>query len=144
MAVSYESLSIGANFSQAFPFLVGVTRIHFFDLDSCAIRQVKFEPFDPISSDAFVSSHFQLHDSDVSRMANLTPLAPEIVAAILDETLQPEVTLFDVAARTPVVWVEQRKKRAGKLMRRDPNDIVLSHDSVTRNKYLYVRASSPS
>jgi hypothetical protein len=97
-------VSIGANVSESFPLLVRVTRIHFFDPDSCTIRQLKFEPFDPNSSYAFVSSHLQLHDSDVSRMVNLTPLAPEIVAAILDETLPPEVTLFELAAGTPVVW----------------------------------------
>jgi hypothetical protein len=46
-------------------------------------------------------------DSYVSRMINLTTLAPDIVAAILDETLPPEVTLFELAAGTPVVWDEQ-------------------------------------
>jgi hypothetical protein len=46
-------------------------------------------------------------DSYVSRMVNLTTLAPDIVAAILDETLPEEVTLFDVAAGTPLVWEEQ-------------------------------------
>jgi hypothetical protein len=46
-------------------------------------------------------------DSYVSRMVNLTTLAPEIVAAILDETLPEEVTLFELAAGTPVVWEEQ-------------------------------------
>lgn len=35
--------------------------------------------------------------SYVSRMVNLTTLAPDIVAAILDETLPPDVTLFHVA-----------------------------------------------
>jgi hypothetical protein len=34
----------------------------------------------------------------------------DIVAAILDETLPPEVTLFDLAAGTRLVWEEQRKK----------------------------------
>ena len=43
----------------------------------------------------------------MSRMVNLTTLAPDIVAAILDETLPPEVTLFELAAGTPVVWEEQ-------------------------------------
>ena len=43
-------------------------------------------------------------DSCLSRMVNLTTLAPVIVAAILDETLPPEVTLFGLAAGTPVVW----------------------------------------
>jgi hypothetical protein len=43
-------------------------------------------------------------DSYVSRMVILTTLAPDLVAAILDETLPPEVTLFELAAGTPVVW----------------------------------------
>jgi hypothetical protein len=46
-------------------------------------------------------------DSYVSRMVNLTTLAPDIVAAILDETMPSEVTLFDMAAGTPMVWEEQ-------------------------------------
>jgi hypothetical protein len=69
-------------------------------------------------------------DSYMSRMVNLTTLAPDIVAAILDETLPPEVTLFDLAAGTPLLWEEQRKRLTGKLMRHDPNGIVLLHDSV--------------
>ncbi len=35
---------------------------------------------------------------------NLTTLAPDIVTAILDETLSPEVMLFDLAAGTPLLW----------------------------------------
>ena len=46
-------------------------------------------------------------DSYVSRMINLTTLAPDLVAAILDETLAPEVTLFGLAAGTPVLWEKQ-------------------------------------
>jgi hypothetical protein len=46
-------------------------------------------------------------DSYVSRMVNLTTLAPDIVAAILDETLSPEVTLLALAAGTPVLWEEE-------------------------------------
>ena len=42
------------------------------------------------------------------RMVNLTTLAPDIVAAILDETLPSEVTLFDLASGTPLLWDEQR------------------------------------
>jgi hypothetical protein len=45
----------------------------------------------------------------VSRMVNLTTLAPDIIAVILDDTLPEEVSLFDLAARTPLVWEEQRK-----------------------------------
>lgn len=35
-------------------------------------------------------------------------LVPDIVAAIVDETLPPEVTLFDPASGTPLLWDEQR------------------------------------
>ena len=45
----------------------------------------------------------------VSRMVNLTTLAPDIVAAILDESLPDHVTLFDLASGTPLLWDEQRK-----------------------------------
>ena len=44
----------------------------------------------------------------VSRTVNLTTLAPDIVAAILDETLPDHVTLFDLASGTPLLWEEQR------------------------------------
>jgi hypothetical protein len=50
-------------------------------------------------------------DSYVSRMVNLTTLAPDIVAAILDETLPPEVTLFELAAGTMLLREEQRGRR---------------------------------
>lgn len=46
--------------------------------------------------------------SYVSRMVNLTTLAPDIVAAMLDETLSPEVTLFELAVDPPAVLGEQR------------------------------------
>jgi hypothetical protein len=54
-------------------------------------------------------------DSYVSRMVNLTTLAPDIVAAILDEALSPEVTLFELAAGTPLVWGGAVGKLAGNL-----------------------------
>jgi hypothetical protein len=44
----------------------------------------------------------------LSRMVNLTTLAPDIVAAILDESLPDHVTLFDLASGTPLLWDEQR------------------------------------
>jgi hypothetical protein len=46
-------------------------------------------------------------------MVNLTTLAPDIVAAIPDETLPPEVTLFELAAGTPLLWEEQRGRGGG-------------------------------
>lgn len=44
----------------------------------------------------------------VSRMVNLTTLAPDIVTAILDESMPNHVTLFDLASGTPLLWDEQR------------------------------------
>jgi len=46
----------------------------------------------------------------VSRIVNLTTLAPEIVAAILDERLPWEVTLFDLAVDPSALWEEQRRQ----------------------------------
>ena len=51
-----------------------------------------------------------IDNSYVSRMVNLTTLAPDIVAAILDDTLPNHVTLFDLASGTPLVWEEQRAR----------------------------------
>jgi hypothetical protein len=51
-----------------------------------------------------------MDSSYVSRMVNLTTLAPHIVAAILDETLPPEVTLFDLAVDPSALWEEQRRR----------------------------------
>jgi hypothetical protein len=48
-----------------------------------------------------------IDDSYVSRMVNLTTLASDIVDAILDDTFPSEVTLFELAAGTPVLWEEQ-------------------------------------
>ena len=46
--------------------------------------------------------------SYISRMVNLTTLAPEIQAAILDETLPDTVSLFNLASDTPLSWEEQK------------------------------------
>ena len=52
-------------------------------------------------------------DGYVSRPVNLTTLAPHIVAAILDETLPPEVTPFDLTVGMPVLREEQQGGSAG-------------------------------
>ena len=54
-------------------------------------------------------------DSYVSRMINLTTLAPDIVAAILDEILPPEVILSELAACTPLLWRSSGKRKGGNL-----------------------------
>lgn len=48
--------------------------------------------------------------SYISRMVNLTTLAPDIVAAILDESLPENVSLFDLAVDTPLSWEAQRQR----------------------------------
>lgn len=52
----------------------------------------------------------EIDNSYVSRMVNLTTLAPDIVAAILDDTLPNHVTLFDLAVDPPALWDEQRTR----------------------------------
>ena len=49
-------------------------------------------------------------NSYVSRMVNLTTLAPNIVEAILDDTLPDHLTLFDIAVDPPALWKEQRRR----------------------------------
>ncbi len=49
-------------------------------------------------------------NSYVSRMVNLTTLAPDIVAAILDDSMPNYVTLFDLAVDPPALWEEQRRR----------------------------------
>ena len=49
-------------------------------------------------------------NSYVSRMVNLTTLAPDLVAAILDDALPDHLTLFDIAVDPPAVWEEQRRR----------------------------------
>lgn len=56
-------------------------------------------------------------NSYVSRMVNLTTLAPDIVAAILDDALPNHITLFDLAVDPPALseeqWVRVRSAAKG-------------------------------
>lgn len=49
-------------------------------------------------------------NSYVSRMVNLTTLAPDIVAAILADNLPDHITLFELAVDPPALWDEQRER----------------------------------
>lgn len=51
--------------------------------------------------------------SYVARMINLASLAPDIVAAILDEMLPEETALLDLAINPPVEWEEQWRALSG-------------------------------
>jgi len=52
----------------------------------------------------------KIDNSYVGRLLNLTTLAPDIVAAILDETLPQHVTVHEIAISPPVLWEEQRER----------------------------------
>ena len=49
-----------------------------------------------------------IDNSYVSRMVDLTTLAPDIVEAILEDALQDHLTLFDIAVDPPALWEVQR------------------------------------
>ena len=60
--------------------------------------------------------------SYVSRMVNLTTLAPDIVVAILDENLPPDLIQFELAIDPPALLEEQRYARALKAARERDQD----------------------
>jgi hypothetical protein len=51
-----------------------------------------------------------IDSSYVSRMVNLTTLAPDIVAAIMDDTLPDNIILLNLAVDPPALWEEQRER----------------------------------
>lgn len=57
---------------------------------------------------AAIAKAENVDNSYVSRMVNLTTLAPDIQVAILDETLPDTISLFDLAVDTPLSWDNQR------------------------------------
>jgi len=65
-------------------------------------------------------------DSYVSRMVNLTTLAPGIIDAILDETLPSAVTRFELVAGTSLVWEEQRKNSGTRTEVSQPASVISS------------------
>ena len=50
-----------------------------------------------------------IDNSYINRMVNQTTLAPDIVAAILDDAMPNHVTLFDRTVDPPTLWDDQRK-----------------------------------
>lgn len=61
-----------------------------------------------MSSLRVIAAQEGVDNSYVSRMMNLTVLAPDIVEAILDDALPDHLTLFDIAVDPPAAWDEQR------------------------------------
>ena len=60
-----------------------------------------------------IAAQAGVDSSYVSRMVNLTVLAPDIVTAILDDTLPANVILFDLAVDLPGLWGRQRVSLVG-------------------------------
>jgi hypothetical protein len=54
-----------------------------------------------------IAERENIDNSYVSRMVNLTCLAPDIVAAILDDELPDHITLFELAVDPPPLWEAQ-------------------------------------
>ena len=52
----------------------------------------------------------KIDNSYMCRLLNLTTLAPDIVAAILDDTLPQHVTVHELAISPTVLWEEQRSR----------------------------------
>ena len=63
-----------------------------------------------VSSLREIAAHEGVDNSYVSRMINLTVLAPDIVDAILDDELPDHVTLFDIAVDPSSLWNDQIKR----------------------------------
>lgn len=59
-----------------------------------------------------IAERENIDNSYVSRMVNLTCLAPEIVVAILEDELPDHITLFELAVDPQPLWEEQNAKCA--------------------------------
>ena len=72
--------------------------------------------------------------SYVSRMGNLTTLALDIVEGILDETLSPELTLFDLAVEPPAAITGAAEYQGS----------ALAGMRLSRAKAVRIRGSDPT
>lgn len=79
-----------------------------------------------------IAAKEQLDNSYISRMVNLTNLAPDIVERILDDTLPGHITLFALAVNPPKLWEEQRA-RLGLV---EPKAVNQSTESIERHERL--------
>jgi hypothetical protein len=62
----------------------------------------------PSTSIKAIAKKDHVDSSDVSRMIHLTTLAPDIIAAILDDQVPPAITLEQLISGLPVEWEVQR------------------------------------
>jgi len=61
-----------------------------------------------IPSQKEISERENSENHYVNRMINLTFLAPDIVAAILEDELPGHITLFELAVDSPLLWKAQK------------------------------------
>jgi hypothetical protein len=54
-----------------------------------------------------IATRGEIDSSYVSRMINLTTLAPDIISAILDDEMPNHITLIELAIDLRVLWEEQ-------------------------------------
>ena len=54
-----------------------------------------------------IAAREAVDNSYVSRMVNLTTLAPDIVAAILDDAIPKQITKLDMAVDPPALWADK-------------------------------------
>ena len=57
-----------------------------------------------------IAKRVGIDNNYVSRMVNLTTLAPDIIDAILLNELPDHLTLFDLAVDQPALWDAQRAR----------------------------------
>ena len=63
-----------------------------------------------VDSITTLAKKLDIDNSYVSRILNLTLLAPDIVQMILDDQVPDNLTVFNLATNTPRLWDEQRYK----------------------------------
>ena len=96
------STAAGANFAR----ISGIRRIRLISPESLSITGCGV----PARATKAIAAREGIDNSYVSRMVNLTTLAPDIVAAILDDAMPNHVTLFDLAVDPPALWEDQRAR----------------------------------
>ncbi|MBU6955488.1 LacI family transcriptional regulator [Hahella sp. HN01] len=69
--------------------------------------------------------------SYISRFLNLTLLPPDIVAAILDDSLPSHILFSDLAIDPPLQWEEHRKRTGLASLERDENRKVSADNAVS-------------
>lgn len=71
-------------------------------------RWLKMLESGEVASMKAIAKFEQVDDRYISRMVNLTTLAPDVIAAILDNNMPERVTVFDLSVDSSSLWSERR------------------------------------